>query len=266
MKMATKSKKTGLAPVVEGEVMIFDQQEAPDYISSEQRGSENVGQEDIIIPRLEIVQALSPQVKPGDAKYIEEARPGMLVNSVSQKLYGKEAIVIPVTYQKQWLVWMKRKDKEGKGLPGGFFGAFNSPEEAKDRAEQEGGETNNIEVLDTPQHLCLLLNFETGKTEEVMVSMPRTKAKISRQWNSLVRMAGGDRFARAYRIGTAMEKNKNGEDYMNFTITQLGFPSKPVYLKAEELYKQMQAGRAVVMDVTGYDTVAETDPDSDSEM
>lgn len=261
--MAKKSTNQELAEVKASEVMVFDQQDKPDYIKDEQRGSENVGQEDIVIPRLEIIQALSPQVKPGDPKYIEAAKPGMLVNSVSQQLYGKEAIVVPVVYVKQWLVWMKRKDKNGKGLPGGFFGAFNTPEEAKDRMEQEGGDANNIEVLDTPQHLCLLLDYNTGKTEEVMISMPRTKAKISRQWNSLVRMAGGDRFARAYRIGTAMEKNKNGEDYMNYTVAQLGFPSKAVYLKAEALYKMMEAGRAVTMDVTDYETPS---TDTDSEM
>lgn len=91
-----------------------------------------------------------------------------------------------------------------------------------------------------------------------MISMARTKAKISRQWNSLIRMAGGDRFARAYRVSTAMEKNKSGDDYLNFTIAQLGFPNKAIYLKAEELYNQIQAGRAVTVDVTGYDTEADT--------
>lgn len=255
-----------LAEVGQSEVMVFDQESAPDYIKDEQRGSENVGQEDIIIPRLEVIQALSPQVKPGDPKYNESARPGMLVNSVSGQLYGHEVIIVPIIYTKQWLVWMKRKDKNGKGLPGGFFGAFNTPEEADRRMEQEGGEANNIEVIDTPQHLCLLLDYNTGRSEEIMISMPRTKAKISRQWNSLVRMAGGDRFARAYRIGTAMEKNKNGEDYLNFTVAQLGFPNKAIYTKAEELYKLMEAGRSVTMDVTDYGDDGAVATDAGAEM
>ncbi len=258
--------------------MIMVQDEVPEYIGTEQRGSENIGQDDLVIPRLEIIQALSPQVKQGDAKYIEEAKAGMLVNSVSQQLYGREAFVIPVMFIKQWLVWGKRKwiDEQGREQKseGGFFGAFNTPEEANARMEAEvkdnGTNARGIEVIDTPQHLCLLINPDTGKTEEIMISMPKTKAKISRQWNSMVRMAGGDpkisrqwnslirmnggdRFSRVYRIGTAMEKNKQGEDYLNFTVTKLGFPAKPLYLRAEELYKQMQAGRAVTMDVTGYE-------------
>lgn len=271
-----KKENTALAPAAENnDVMVFDSGAGvPDYIKNEQRGSENVGQEDIIIPRLEIIQALSPQVKQGDAKFIEDARPGMLVNSVSGQLYGKEAIVVPVVYIKQWLVWGKRKwiDSAGREQKsdGGFFGAFNSPEEAKARMEEEingnGVDARSIEVLDTPQHLCLLLDYNTGKTEEIMISMAKTKAKISRQWNSLIRMAGGDRFARAYRIGTAMEKNKAGDDYLNFTVAQLGFPIKPVYLKAESLWKQMQEGRAVTMDVTDYGTDDKPETDADSEM
>lgn len=241
--------------------MVMVQDEVPDYIGTEQRGSENIGQEDLVIPRLEIIQALSPQVKQGDAKYIEEAKAGMLVNSVSQQLYGREAYVIPVMFIKQWLVWGKRKwiDEQGREQKseGGFFGAFNTPEEANARMEAEikdnGTNARAIEVIDTPQHLCLLVDTNTGRVEEVMISMAKTKSKISRQWNSLIRMNGGDRFSRVYKIGTAMEKNKQGEDYLNFTITKLGFPAKPLYLRAEELYKQMQAGRAVTMDVTGYE-------------
>lgn len=253
---------TAIAPAAEGQLMVFDQAEVPDYIKNEQRGSENVGQEDIVIPRLEMIQALSPQVKEGDAKFNGEARAGMLVNSVTQRLYGKDAIVVPVMYIKQWLVWGKRKWVDAKGREqkseGGFFGAFNSPMEAESRMQQEindkGLDPLSLEVLDTPQHLCLLLDYTNGKTEEIMISMPRTKAKVSRQWNTLVRMAGGDRFSRAYRVGTAMEKNKQGDDYYNFTVAQLGFPNKAVYLKAEELYKLMESGRKVTMDVTDYET------------
>jgi hypothetical protein len=270
---AVTKQDTKMTAATDNGLMLFDQQETPDYIKNEQRGSENVGVEDIIIPRLEIIQALSPQVKRGDAKYIDAAKPGMLVNSVSQELYGESVVVIPIVYQKQWLVWGRRKyiDESGREQKseGGFFGAFNSPEEAKDRVESEvkdnGTNPRSLEVLDTPSHLCLLLNFGTGKTEEVMVSMPRTKAKVSRQWNSLVRMAGGDRFSRAYKVSAVMEKNKQGDDYINFNVTQLGFPSKAVYEKAEGLYKQMQAGRAVTMDVSEYNTV-ESEAGADSEM
>lgn len=248
--------------VKEESAMVMVQDDVPDYIKNEQRGSENVGQEDVIIPRLEIVQALSPAMKEGDPGYIPEARAGMLMNSVTKQLYGKEVVVIPVIYMKQHLVWKARKDKQGKALEGGFFGAYNSEQEARERAEAEGGEAGNIEVIDTPQHLCLLIDPNRGTTEEVMISMPRTKAKISRQWNSMIRLAGGDRFSRAYKVSTALEKKAQG-DYYNFAIAQLGFPNKALYLQAEALYNQVQDGRAIKMDVNDYGP-AEDNPEVDT--
>lgn len=256
--------KTNLATQASSMMVMTD--EVPEYIEpSANRGSEDVGQEDLVIPRLEVIQALSPAVKDGDPGYIPDARPGMLMNSVSKQLYGKEVMVVPVVFMKQWLVWRQRKDKDGKPIEGGFFGSFNHPEEAKRRADEEGGEANYIEVIETPQHLCLLLNFASNKIEEIMVSMPRTKAKISRQWNSMVRMAGGDRFSRVYRVTSSLEKKPQG-DYYNFAIAQSGFPNKAVYEKAMELYKVVSAGRAVTMDVTDFGRDDEHSDSTESEM
>jgi hypothetical protein len=248
------------------DVVVLDK---PDYIKTDGpgRGSENVGTDDVVIPRLEVVQALSPQVKEGDPKFNDDARAGMLVNSVTGQLYGREVFVVPVIYTKQWLVWMARKDKAGNPLPGGFFGAYNSPEEAQVRVEAEGGAAKYIESIDTPQHLCLIVDGNTGKFDEIMVSMPRTKAKISRAWNSMVKMAGGDRFSRVYRVATSLEKNQRG-DFYNFAIAPAGFPALPLYRAAESLYKQVSGkGRTIVMDTSGFnDDDAGGSPNPSSEM
>jgi hypothetical protein len=256
-------------------MMILDQTQVPDHIhQGEARGNEGVGQDDIIIPRLELVQGLSPAVKEGDPGYIDGAKPGMLMNSVTKQLYGKEVMVVPVVYMKQWLVWRKRKFSDEKGreqtTEGGFFGSFNAEHEANARMAEEiknsGIDSLSVEVIDTPQHLCLLVNFNNGTVEEVMVSMPRTKAKVSRQWNSMIRLAGSDRFSRVYRITSALEK-RNGNDYYNFVVAQSGFPAPVLYKQAEKLYEQMQSGRAVTMDVTGFvDAEAPAAGADDSEM
>lgn len=256
------------APAAAPSSMVLVQDQVPDYLQKDSpaRGNENVTIDDITIPRLDIVQALSPEVKEGDPKYREEARPGMLVNSVTGQLYGKEVFVILVYYTKQWLVWKKRKTDDGKALEGGFFGAYPSPEEAKDRMEQEGGAANHIEIIDTPQHFALILNKDTGKTEEVVISMPRTKAKVSRNINAMIKLTGRDRFASVIRLGTQLEKNAKG-DFYNFAPSLCGFPAMPLFKKAEELYNAMAAGdRRVVMDVSGFDAGTGTGGGDDAEM
>jgi hypothetical protein len=220
---------------------VVQQESVPDWIKNAQRGSENVAMEDMVIPRLEIVQALSPAIKRGDPKQIPGAETGDLTNSVTRENYGKEVFVVPVHFSKQWLVWKEKKQG------GGFFGAYPDEMSARARAEEEGGAKGGIEVVDTPQHLCLI-STKNG-VEEIMIPLAKTKAKVSRGWNSVIRLAGGDRFSRVYKLVTAEEKNDKG-DYFNYTVQQVGFPSAELYAKAEDLYNRIAAGeKKVVMHV-----------------
>lgn len=207
----------------------------PDYIKQgAARGNENVAVEDIVIPRIEIVQALSPALKPNDPDYIEGAKQGDLYNSVTRELYGSNVTVIPVFFKKQYLNWRDRK----KG--GGFGGAYDTIAEAIERIKKEEN-AEEWEPTETAQQLCLVLRSDGG-IDEAVVSMNRTKLKVSRQWNSLIRLNGNDRFSRTYSLFTVDEKNGQGQDYKNFAVVSGGFPSEHAYRKAEALYAALSTG------------------------
>lgn len=234
--MAAKKEEKQVAKTQEAGMLITD--EMPDYLNQgPARGSEDVGAEDLTIPRLDVIQAISPELKKNDPKYIPGAEAGMLFNSVTRELYGEGALVVPVLFKKQWLVW---KDRQAGG---GFRGAFDTPEEAANRLDElaQQGESGPFDIVDTAQHLCLIINKETGKASEIAISMARSKMKVSRQWNSIIRMAGGDRFSRVYLIGSVEDSSDKG-DFYNFHISQAGYPSKPLYQAAESLYNDMTSG------------------------
>jgi hypothetical protein len=249
--MATLKGKQQLAPAkqqtavaVQPSMEIVTGDVAPEYIKNGAgRGTENVTVADIAIPRLEIVQALSPAIKRSDPGYIPGAEQGMLNNSASRELYGEKVWVVPVYFTKQYLLWREQK------LGGGFAGAFNSAEEAQAEMENRDLGPEEWQAIDTPQYLCLLMNG--SKVTEVMVSMPRTKAKVSRQWQALIRLAEGDMFSRVYEIGTT-EQQKDNNTFWNFTVKLLGYPPKPLYDQALSLYNRVKSGdKQVVMDVSG---------------
>jgi hypothetical protein len=203
------------------------------------RGNENVGTSDLVIPRLEIVQALSPCIKKNDAAYIEGAEMGDVFNTITRELYKADTgvLVIPITYKKEYLVWKDRK--EG----GGFRGSFDSIDEANARIAGER-DAEHLQAMETGQQLVLVVD-EDGATDEskmAMVSMSRTKLKVSKNWNSLIRLNGGDRFSRVYRLITADEQNNNGDDYKNFSVMAAGFPEEDAYHQAEEIYKSVTSG------------------------
>jgi hypothetical protein len=73
-------------------------------------GLENIGSQDVALPFLKILSQLSPQVTAGDSKYIANARPGMIYNTVSDQLYdGPAGIrVVPCFYKLEYLEWRDR--------------------------------------------------------------------------------------------------------------------------------------------------------------
>jgi len=164
----------------------------------------------------------------------------MLFNTVSRELYGNKILFIPVYFRKEWIIWKIRK----KG--GGFNGAFATEKEAYAELAKLEGPEEDYEVLDTGQHFGLILKsgstVEIPVTEMVVISMSKSKMKVSRQLNTMAKMAGGDRFSLLYEIGTAEDQNQAGDSYQNLTVKSLGFVSEASYRLAEKAYEDVSSG------------------------
>ena len=88
--------------------------------------------------------------------------------------------------------------------------------------------------------------------------MPKTKAKVSRKWNAMIQIAGGDRFSRVYKLSSFTDQNKKGKKFQNFTVQPAGYPPKAVYQEAERLYEvfktqDVRAAHDTVIDAEGDD-------------
>ncbi len=240
--------------------------ERPDYMGSDAaRGSEEVTIQDITIPRLSMVQDLSPQRKKNNAEYIEGCEEGMLFNTVTLQLYPDPVLFVPVYFRLEWLVW-KHRDAGG-----GLQGVCKTQEEAVALVGNHplaGQMTEKkepvLEVQDTAQHFGLLLDpnspAEDPHATEIVVSMSKSQLKPSRQLNSQVRIAGGDRFERYYRLSAVQVDGARGE-YYNWKVEQLGFVSEAIFDQAEALYESVVSGKR---DVERDDKTSQ--PEEDSNM
>ena len=211
-------------------------EQVPEYLKDamsgdDNRGCENVTKDDLIIPRLGLTQALSPEIVKDDPAYVEGADQGMLFNTVRRTLYDGSVTVIPVLFEKQYLVWRDRK------LGGGFGGQYATSAEAN-AAILERGEPG-YEVVDTPIWLCLLV--ENDKLSEIAIPLPKSKAKVSRQWNSLMRILGGPSFSRLYTVEPVGDSSDRGK-FWNFKVTFAGFPTEEQFKAAEKLYDDLSSG------------------------
>lgn len=200
------------------------------------RGSEEVGAEDLVIPRLELVQSLSKCRKKSDPSFIVGAEEGMLYNNLTRELYGAAVNVIPCAFKKEWLLW---RDQE---LGGGFAGAHGSIALAEaERMNQE--DPDEWESVETHQHFCRVVH-DDGRSEEVVISMAKSKMKKSKEWNSLVRINGGDRFTRWYTFEGIPAVNAKNQDYFNVKVVNGGFVSEEQYNLAEATYESVKSGVA----------------------
>jgi len=217
----------------------------PDFLKGGSgRGSEEVSTSDITLPRIGLIQDLSPQHKQSKPEYIEGAQIGHMFNTITNELFSGPIQFIPVYFRKEYIIWKTRKQG------GGFFGAFDSEQEAVRALPELEGNANDYEVVDTHVHYILVLKEGSTKEkpilEEVVLSLSKSQNKVSRQLNTMVKLAGGDRFSRIYTLSTTEEQNKNGDDYWNYRVSPAGYVSEPMYRKAEETYEAISSGERKV--------------------
>jgi hypothetical protein len=227
----TKKESTEVQAVVEGVT-----NEMPEWLQKGNQGSEDVTVKDMVLPRVDVLQALSPQLKKNDGAFIPGAEQGQIFNTVTGTIYGPSVTFIPVMFRKEFVLWKLRS------AGGGFIGAFKDQLEGN-TALAAMPNPKDFELVESHQHFCTILT-DHG-TEEAVFSMTKSKLKTSRALNTLVQIAGVDRFAKAYRIDAIEESGDKG-DYWGFKVHPVGFVSKELYDKSHALYEMIKAGAADV--------------------
>lgn len=224
----------------------------PDWMNADSgRGSENVGRDELTIPRIEVCQSLSKCRKRGDPAYIDGVSEGDLYNNLTRENFGPAITIVPVAFGKEYVLW------RDQALGGGFGGAFDSEEAAEEvRLAQE--KPDEWEACLTHQHFVLVVK-EDGTVEEAVISMSKSKLKASRNLNSQIRLVGGDRWCRAFRMQGLPDQNKQGQDYYNIAFRPVGWISKELYARAEKLYESVATGTAKVDRSGDSDTAPEAE-------
>jgi len=219
------------------------------------RGSENVSTDDIVVPRICLLQALSPHIDAAEPEYIEGAVAGDLINNLTQEIYGKEVMVVPVFFRKTFIVW-KDRDKGG-----GMCGMFDTRSEALAHVETLDPPASDYEAVDTAEEFVLVLNKD-GSRSEVLLSMSKTKMKCSRKLQSFIRLTELDSFASKYTLKSVADKSDKGK-FFNLDVVPAGFVDETVYKAAETSYKSISASshRYVGAETDGTAKAQATDED-----
>lgn len=178
-------------------------------------GMEEVGANDLLVPRLAILQALSPQINKRKAEYIEGAEVGLIADLGTGEIFPDGIWFLPVHYRKDYLEWAPRDT--GKGL----VEVHHDPA-ILDRCSRDDRNRpilpNGNYIAETAQFFGL--NLTAGR-RMCFIPMTSTQLKKARRWNTLamgekLKRADGSEFTaplfyRTYNLTTAEESNNDGD-------------------------------------------------------
>ena len=189
-------------------------------------GFENEDHDSGAIPRLKILQKSSPEVDEDSGDYIKGAKAGMVINTVTKRIYDTKKgciVVVPCYYEKLFNEWIPIQ--EG----GGFVDSYGAAEGNKlieDLERDERGvpiTEDGHEIRDTREHYFLVI--DEGNYEPVVSSFTSTKIKKSKAWWTNMKMARlpghplkvPAMFAFSYEMRTVVE-TKDQYTYFNWDI------------------------------------------------
>jgi hypothetical protein len=236
-------------------------------IEDEGAGLEDIGREELAIPFVNLLQKGSPQVdQDKKGEFIEGARPGMAVNSVTRELYDtreKGIIFIPVHRVHQFLNWIPRDDG------GGLAGVFTPDDEVVRTAKRKGPrDPKKPGLFDGPDGNDLVETFtvygllvdEDGGFERVAMSFSSTNVKSYRQFitmatSLLVEAEDGSKkkgqpplFSHRYLFKSKFNENESGTWY-TWVPTYYGGKAKDARMaKDDDLYVAARSFRQMVVE------------------
>ena len=217
------------------------------YEGDAHAGFENVKTSSLALPILKLLQNGSGEAQKRNQNYVEGAEPGMLLNTVTKKLYnGAEGIeVIPCHYKLEYQEWADFGT--GSGRPENIYDANSDilskttqGSDRKDRLE------NGNYILTVGQHFVLIV--EDGSTENALISMSATQGKISKKWNSMMMSITLDgekgpytppSFSHKYRLTSVLNSGK-GNQWYGYNVTRVGpVEDSTLYERAKKFYTSL---------------------------
>jgi len=235
--------------------------QVPEHLAGYQKAKiGNVDSSDRIIPRVKLMQAISPELMD-----FPEAKAGMFWHTVAQQTLTPPLRAIPIVIQKSYILWAPRNDDRGilaRAMDGVHWdpadaeftvkpkGAANSVTYhtkrtvAESRLDQFGtsipGDTNSPPAASLTYNMMWYLIDYPELSPSIIINT-RSSIKPMQQLLSRIDSKPVAHFVQVYDINTVQQKGAEGP-YFNFTYTGMGFATAEQAKTCEELYEQFGKG------------------------
>ena len=234
----------------EKQVAIKKEAELPSTILFEDdsaAGFENVKTTSLALPILKLLQNGSGEAQRRNQNYVEGAEPGMLLNTVTKKMYdGAKGIeVIPCHYKLEYQEWADFGT--GSNRPENIYA---DDSEILSKTTKDGSGKDRLDngnyILTVGQHYVLIADGDS--IEQALVSMSSSQGKISRGWNSMmlsITFEGKNgpynpsSFSHSYKLTSVLNSGK-GNQWYGYNVTKIGpVKNEALYERAKKFYTSL---------------------------
>jgi hypothetical protein len=243
----------------------------------------NVDVTDQIIPRIKLIQAISPEVTE-----FNEAKPGTFWHTVVNQNLGDKLLGIPIVIRKSYVLWAPRNDDRmilARAMDGVHWdvpnaeftvkpkGSVNSVTyHTKNTVMESGLDRFGSSIPGDPQSVpaaSLTYNMlwffpEFPHLSPSVIINTRSGIKPMQQLLSKIDSKQVAHFAQLYTIGIFQAKGAEGP-YFNYTYTGAGFADEPIAEITAGLYAKYADAAWQASDETS-DTMEESRPEGNREQ
>lgn len=220
-------------------------------------GKEGIGQEDMDIPRLKLMQGLSKELP-----LFDDLRAGMFFHTATEAMFDEPIRVVPILLDKQYILWRPLEDGGGilaRASDGVHWqpssGQFTVKLDKKDGGKQvtwklartvaESGLANwgtmNPEDTNSPPAATLMYNFLLAFPDEpdlmpAVLTFQRSSIKIGRKFMTKLRTVRTPLFGSVFKLSSFVDHNSANQDFHNINIVGDGLVEDP---ELYDMYKNL---------------------------
>jgi hypothetical protein len=244
----------------------------PDYIKKKEgagSGMGNMDSSDCEVPRIKLIHPNSPEVTEGDV----DVKPGDFFHNIMDLNLGQSIKVVPIVMSKSYILWKPRWDG------GGILARANDGEHwvpanaeftvrpydkldktvkwvtkptVKESGLDQWGSTDRENAQSAPaanKMINILVYLpDHPAISPCAISLQRSQLKAAGKLVSKLQMTssqGVDLYALQFNMKSVEEKNKKGEQYLNYKFIGDGHPDKESYEACEKIFDTFAEGFAV---------------------
>lgn len=196
-------------------------------------GNENVSSSDMAIPVLALAQAMSPEMKKSDSKFIKGLEMGHVFNKLTGEFWDT-MYVLNLKFETGFTIFKKRE--EG----GGFEGNHESLAAANQHLADNGLNEAVHDIVETAVHTVAYLDDTGANPTVAKIYMSGANKKVSDAWNTALASYETDRFGTVWALESVEEMNRKGQGYQVFKASNKGFPTAELYAEARATYFAMK--------------------------